>query len=261
VLVDAFPDAEGALATAATWAQEAAAGLAELAALDLERIAPGPELDVVRWCALSAARRSNVLRAGLRRETGSAPAPLVHRLLGELPNPRPARWPLANGELHHHRGWLVTALSPPPPRDAVEAATITITGPGVYPVPEWGGALQATDVARGGAAVSLLRTLDLRPRMGGERFQACPGRPARSLKKQYQARGLAAWQRGGPLVYSGNTLVFAPGLGIDARARARAGEPQMALEWLAGECVDRTDSTASRRATGGTPLEPATTAG
>jgi tRNA(Ile)-lysidine synthase len=260
VLIDAFPDAEHALAAAATWAQEAAAGLAELAALDLERIAPGPELDVVRWCALSTARRRNALRAWLHREIGSAPAPLVDRLLRELPHSRPARWPLAEGELRQHRGRL-KAESVPPRRDAVEATRLAITEPGVYPVPGWGGAVRATEVARGGAAVSLLAALELRPRSGGERFQAGPGRPPRSLKKQYQAKGLAAWQRGGPVGYSAGALVFAAGLGIDARAVAQAGERQLALEWLTGDSVDRTDTAALRRAVSGAPPEPASAAG
>jgi tRNA(Ile)-lysidine synthase len=260
-LIDAFPDAEGALAVAATWAQEAAAGLAELAALDLERIASATELDVARWCTLSAARRSNALRAWLRRETGSAPAPLVRRLLEELPNPRPARWPLADGELRVHRGRLVKAPSSRPPSNAIGATTLAITRPGIYPMPGWGGALRATEVACGGAPVSSLLALELRPRTGGERFQVGPGRPPRSLKKQYQAGSLAAWQRGGPLVYSAGRLIFAPGLGIDARASARSGEPQMALEWLVGADADRTDPAPPRRPTGRAPVEPAGAAG
>jgi tRNA(Ile)-lysidine synthase len=43
----------------------------------------------------------------------------------------------------------------------------------------------------------------------------------RSLKKQYQAAGIAAWQREGPLLYAGELLVFVPGLGLDARACAQ----------------------------------------
>ena len=53
----------------------------------------------------------------------------------------------------------------------------------------------------------------------------------RSLKKQYQALGVPAWARHGPLLLSGDALVFVPGLGIDARALAAPGEPQLALHW------------------------------
>jgi tRNA(Ile)-lysidine synthase len=260
-LIEAFPGTEGALAAAATWAQEAAAGLAELAALDLDRIAPGAELDVVGWRALSAARRSNALRAWLRRETGSAPARLVERLLKELPVPRPACWPLASGELRHHRGRLVKVTPLPAARNVVEAVKVAITEPGVYPVAGWCGALRATEVTQGGAGVSLLRALELRPRCGGERFQAGPGRPARSLKKQYQAKGLAAWQRDGPIGYSAGVLVFAAGLGIDARAVAQAGERQMVIEWLAAAGADSSVPAAAERRTPAAPLQPPMAAG
>ena len=61
--------------------------------------------------------------------------------------------------------------------------------------------------------------------------KAAVGRPARSLKKQYQAADVPAWERDGPLVYSGGQLVFVPGLGIDARALALPGQPQLGLRW------------------------------
>ena len=87
------------------------------------------------------------------------------------------------------------------------------------------------------------RTAHARP---GERFQAGLGRPPRSLKKQYQAAGVPAWQRSGPLVYSGGVPVFVPGSGIDARA-SRRGEPQVGLAWLPAERRRRPESRARGR--------------
>ena len=46
--------------------------------------------------------------------------------------------------------------------------------------------------------------------------------------------GIPAWQREGPLVYSDGRLICVPGLGIDARVAAQAGEPRMQREWIAG---------------------------
>ncbi|MFM2329182.1 MAG: hypothetical protein RLZZ494_1285, partial [Pseudomonadota bacterium] len=67
-------------------------------------------------------------------------------------------------------------------------------------------------------------------------FQFEPHSTARSLKKQYQARAIPAWQRHGPLLCAGPAqgggMLFAPGLGVDARARATNGEPQWLPEWL-----------------------------
>ena len=73
--------------------------------------------------------------------------------------------------------------------------------------------------------------LHLRERRPDDRFQAGANRPPRSLKLQFQAAGLPAWQRDGPLLLHEGTLVFVAGLGIDARALALPGEPQVALAW------------------------------
>jgi tRNA(Ile)-lysidine synthase len=93
--------------------------------------------------------------------------------------------------------------------------------------------LKATRSREGGVALATLERLELSERRGAERFQAGPGRPPRSLKKQFQSVGVPAWQRDGPLVYSQGRLVFVPGLGIDARVLAKRGEAQMKLDWIA----------------------------
>ena len=59
-----------------------------------------------------------------------------------------------------------------------------------------------------------------------------PGRPVRDLKRQFQAVGVPAWARSAPLFFSGESLVFVPGLGVDARFQAPAGAPQWGLRWL-----------------------------
>ena len=88
-------------------------------------------------------------------------------------------------------------------------------------------------VKEGGVPLAWLAHLELRPREGGERFQAGVGRPPRSLKKQFQAAALPPWQRDGPLVYSGGQLVFVPGLGLDARVIGMPGQAQVTLLWVA----------------------------
>jgi tRNA(Ile)-lysidine synthase len=56
---------------------------------------------------------------------------------------------------------------------------------------------------------------------------------ARSLKKQYQAMGVPAWDRTGPLLYTAaGDLLFVPGLGIDADQRAAPGQPQLSMTWV-----------------------------
>ena len=91
--------------------------------------------------------------------------------------------------------------------------------------------MRVTRVKEGGVPLAWLAQLELRERSGGEQFQAGLGRPPRSLKKQFQAANLAAWERSGPLVFSGGQLVFVPGLGLDTRVIGLPGQAQVALSW------------------------------
>jgi tRNA(Ile)-lysidine synthase len=233
-LTKAFPQAEATLAEAANWAQEATVCLAELAELDLGLIAGPAGLNLRAWMALSLPRRSNALRAWLRTSTGrAAPASLIARLLVELPRPGSAEWPVGEGRLKRYRGMLRYTKGAPAAADAPERETsLSIQRAGLYALPGWGGGLRATRVEEGGVPLAWLAHLELHPRQGGEQFQAGIGRPPRSLKKQYQAAAVPAWEREGPLVYSGGQLVYVPGLGIDARVIALPGQAQVALRWL-----------------------------
>lgn len=239
-LREAFGGADAALVAAARRAQEAQRGLDEIAAADLAalRDADGA-LPVVRWRQLPPGRALNVLRAWLRAGLGrGAPQTLVQRLAAELPGPGRARWPAPGGRaLERDRGrlrWVPEAATcavpaptvPPPPR-----LSLHLDRPGRHHVPPWGGSLRLRRVDEGGVALARLQRCELRPRSGGERFQLAPAAAARSLKKQFQALDVPQRARAGPLLYCDGQLVFVPGLGIDARARAAPGEPQVGLEW------------------------------
>ncbi len=233
-LVEAFADAESSLAAAARRAQEAAACLSELAAMDLATASSGEALRLEPALALGEARRKNLLRAWLARVTG-APAPdtLLQRLAQELPGARGGRWPAPGGELRLHGGDLHFASALPSTRGvAGEVGPLDLRRAGRVHLPGWGGDLVVEPVAHGGVAAAELAAVELRPREGGERFQIAPGAPARSLKKQYQTRRVPAWQREGPLLFSNGQLLFVPSLGIDARRWCHGGAPQMRLDWL-----------------------------
>jgi tRNA(Ile)-lysidine synthase len=241
-LTEAFVDAESSLAAAAQWAQEASAGLAELAAIDLQALRTEGGLDVAAWQALSPVRQSNALRAWLRQTTGKAPmATLVDRLMNELRPTGAMRWPVPGGELRSYRGRLryeatTIALSAPARlliRDGqTELESVDLSAPGVHEQREWGGAFVVERVDAGGIPVATASRLTLRARAPGDRFQAGPTRPPRSLKLQYQAAGVPEWLRHGPLACHDGVPVYVPGLGIDARTLARPGEPQLSLRWL-----------------------------
>jgi len=233
----AFPDAQATLSAATRRAQEAASCLQALAALDLPAcLAPDGSLRRAPWLALSAARRANLLRAWLAGDAGlPVPDSLVQRLLAELPRAAAgSAWPGPGGLLRLHAGALHTLPPETPAPVPPERLAIDLRRPGRHPVPPWGGHFVVTSVAQGGLAPELLRQAELRPRRGGERFQAAPGSLPRSLKLQFQAAGVPAWQRGGPLLFAGERLLFVPGLGLDARCLAPAGSPMRGLRWQAG---------------------------
>lgn len=231
-LVAAFPQAEAALADAATWAAQAAAGIADLAVEDLGRCADADGLDLKVWRALPPHRAVQALRVWLKAAGARAvKASDVARLMAELPASGAARWALQGGELRRYRGRLSFA----PASMAITLlpeTELSIARAGRYALPGWGGVLVVQAVREGGIALARLAALQLLPRLGAERFQLAAGRPPRSLKKQFQARAVPEWSRQGPLLHDADgRLLFVPGLGIDARALAAPGERQMALSW------------------------------
>ena len=102
---------------------------------------------------------------------------------------------------------------------------------GLWPLPQWGGVLEVRACQLAGVDARRLAQVWVAPRGGAEQFQLGPARPARSLKKQYQAKGVPVWLRQTPLFWSGEQLLMVPGLGMDARLWAPEGTPQYELVW------------------------------
>jgi len=236
-LTSAFPQAESSLAHAARLAGQANDALAELAAMDLAGIASidtsvHSAIDIMAWARLSTARRVNVLHAWLERIEGRPPtSQLLLRLADELPEGGgPATWQSAGGLLRRYRGRLSFEAAPRVAAGS-EFMSVSVSSQAIVAAPAWNGELVFTPACSGGVANEALHQARLAPRQGGEQFQSAAGRPPRSLKKQFQAAAIPAWERDGPLLYAGDRLLFVPGLGIDARAIAAAGEPQMSISW------------------------------
>ena len=69
-------------------------------------------------------------------------------------------------------------------------------------------------------------------RVDGERLQPDARRPRRTLKNLFQEAGVPPWRRERlPMLYKGADLVWVPGLGVDARFSATAGEAGLIPEW------------------------------
>lgn len=243
-LLAAFPQAEGSLAAAARRLQDVLPGAeAWRSALVASLLMPGREgeaarLDAAQWAELSGAQRRESLRHWYRMVAGlSLAASWVERLAHEVPGlvfqQKSLQWPEIG--LGLYRGALVfLGMVKTVGADALpsEGVPLSIQVPGSHALASWAGHLLVSPVPSGGVRPSVLAAAVARPRAGGEQFQSGAGRPARSLKKQFQASGVPQWGRCGPLIWSGDVLVYVPGLGVDARCVAPAGEPQWGLEWV-----------------------------
>ena len=98
-------------------------------------------------------------------------------------------------------------------------------------IPALGGELRFRR-SRGRGIDAKHKSLLVRLRAGGERLQPDPRRPRRTLKNLFQEAGVPPWQRERlPLLFSGEALVWAPGLGVDAAYQAGAKAPGVLPEW------------------------------
>jgi tRNA(Ile)-lysidine synthase len=94
-------------------------------------------------------------------------------------------------------------------------------------LPQLGGELRFRRTRGAGIDLSKVahEAVTVRLRSGGERLQPDAKRPRRTLKNLFQEAGIPPWERERlPLLFSGTDLVWAPGLGVDARYRAATNE-------------------------------------
>lgn len=251
----AFPQAELGLAKAAARLADALVPLREWRAQAVAQLQTAPRMaagvpetmDACRWAAWPPAERRESLRHWFATVSGQALtaswtvrlADELPRMMGDADQPEDACgvWPdvglsLYRGQLRWDRpGSRPLVGQGAGQREAVHAARVCIDAPGDWPLPEWGGVLQVLACTEGGVAPERLHSVTVAPRAGGERFQAGPGRPPRTLKKQFQMLGVPAWKRDAPLFWADGELLFVPGLGLDARCRAPEGMPQWSMHW------------------------------
>ncbi|MGO4153584.1 tRNA lysidine(34) synthetase TilS [Cupriavidus sp. YAF13] len=193
------------------------------------------ELDLAGLRALPPAEADAVLRLWLRELGTQAPstarlsamrAQLIEHEGGE---------PAIQHEtlmLHRFRGRVLARRAGP----AIDSEDLALhwQGEARLAVPAWHGELRFTrDDTFGLPEAALRRPLRLAARQGGERIVLRPGGPARALKQGYQEAGVPMARRARlPLLWSGDQLVFAAGLGMHRRWPDAPAAPRWRVEWV-----------------------------
>ncbi len=195
------------------------------------------ELDVERLRALSDVRAANALRVwlarhGLRPPTAAGLREMLAQLRSSTPGPQLSL-------LHESRTLRIY-------RGRVSLEPVTHARPGIESLEwrgeaaldslMWSGRLSFAPTQGEGFDASALRAgpLTLRGRQGGERMRVAAERPSRTLKNLYQERAVPSWRRERlPLVYLGDQLILAAGIGPNATALrpAAAGGDRVEIEW------------------------------
>ena len=219
-----FPAYASTIARSSQHWQAAKRLLDELAEIDEAQCAEGDALRLDRLAQLSADRIDNLLRYWLDAQGALQPPSTAQltQLRTQLLLARSDAQPSLQlcGLLLQRHGSLLVAGRPkvgePPQHDI----SIQWRGEREIEVPEWQGSLLFERDAEKGVCHLRLQVwpMLLRARTGGERLKPDLQRPSRTLKHLFQESALPAQQRPWlPLAYVSGALVFAAGLGMDAR--------------------------------------------
>jgi tRNA(Ile)-lysidine synthase len=181
------------------------------------------------------ALRDFLARRGMRAPSEAKLAEMLRQLAG-----RGARTSIRHDgkELRMYRGRLEVAPDAPPAPRAF--APLDWHGERRLPIAALQGELRFRRARGAGIAAALAegKTFRVRLRGGGERLRPDPRRPRRSLKNLFQEAGVPPWRRERlPMLYFGEALIWAPGLGVDAAWQASARAHGIVPEWRESRAV------------------------
>ena len=212
--------------------------LDELACSDLQQCFDAGELNLKRLALLSVDRIDNLLRYWVVEKIGSYPSQAqLHQLHQQMLHAASDTHPqivLGQWVLLRERDHLIVRAQAEVNQPPIDAVSVVWRGERHIDIPEWRGQLQFEDGKGEGFDRELLMQgpLTLRPRQGGERLKLDRLRPSRSLKNLFQESGVAAGRRPWlPLLYAGDQLLFACGLGPNCIAAQK--NPGVRVHWQA----------------------------
>jgi len=227
-----WPDAARRIRRSAELAGEAAALLAELGAVDARQLGERADrLSLAGLRDLGVPRQRNVLRhvilqLGLPLPGAVQLAKIVTDLIEAREDAQPLiAWPGARARRYRDQLYLLPADD----LEAPAAGAQAICGDRLL-LPAGLGLLVLEHGAKRGLSEALTGAgLELRFRVGGEKFKPYGQAHTKKLKKLLQEEGIVPWMRDRiPLVYAGDELVAVADLWIVDGA---ASEPGTAIRW------------------------------
>lgn len=229
-----FPAASATIARAAGHLAETRELLNAMAQTDLESCG-GTALDIGVLRRLGEARAKNLLRYWCETQSiQPLSAARITELLRQLrESGSDSRVSLAGP------GWVLLRyrekLHLEPAAKAVgRDFSETWDGGNALPLLALGGVLKFKPEEGRGLSLAKLRAdpVTVRVRRGGERLRLDHRRPRRTLKNLFQERSVPPWVRDRlPLVFCGEELVSAPGIGDACEFRATPGEAGLIVTW------------------------------
>lgn len=217
-------------------------------------------VDLERWTRWSVARREEAVDAWLRRAADRIPRTIARRIAVEWTGQPALRWVWTGGTVFAYRGELSVVLAEMPEEEpspalpsesrgsekkprVANAGALQLQPAQLVPLEPWGweGALRLRRLSHSdrldgnhafwGRELEWPVSLVLRSREPGDQFLLQPRGVRRSLKKQFQAAGIPAWDRHGPVLTSATgDIAWVHGLGWD-RAFGAWGEGWI-IEWV-----------------------------
>lgn len=234
-LTQRFPAAAETLSRVALNHADAQSVLDEVAALDAQHAVTEEGLDVTVLAGLSAARARNLLRWFLEREgLRSSNREQLEEALRQAVTARAdagLRIRVGDGWLRRHRGRLRVEADRP---QLAVMWCVAWGGERELRLPAGLGSIRFEQVVGTGLSLAGLRAANVvvKARAGSERMRLAPGRPSRTLKNLLRESAVPAWERDRlPLLFAGDALVWAPGVGEDWRYAAVAGEAGVLPRW------------------------------
>ena len=194
------------LARSAQWLAQSQVLMDQLAQHDARTWINRNQLSIAPLMTLhkqDPARATNVIRYWLKRNQLAMPsAERLQSWWRDLKSLRAGAKLEWLHDRHHIRAWR-NALR-------IESAQPSNRGQWIFvPIPE-----SSNQAGLAWDYCQRVKTIEGRPRTGGERLKIKPNTPSKSLKNLYQEAGVPPWQRQIPLLFMDDELIAVEGLGV-----------------------------------------------